>query len=246
MSIEKLPTSEQVAACFTNVIREWLTPEQIHKVNQRNKADGYTDATCATGDYCDSNMAMDRALTDLGVEIFEPIPNTDDHQMKDSVLDLWHKAWAIAKKNDYRRELKSTDFGTYAFEKDGIEITGFLTSENSIDQYDPNTVIGSGEKSIPQRYGFHVVETGGGHTAWWQDFILNGKRVHMMLTDEGGMTHKIDAQDRLLVGIYADDDETEEAIIYWEQDNFPLDSEQNLPTISSSDWSPHQQLPIQK
>ena len=227
MTIEKLPTPQQVAAEFSKVIREWLTPQQVYQVNKTNRENGYTDATCATGDYCDSNMAMDQALSELGVEVFEDIPGTEDHQMKDSVLALWHEAWSMAKKNEFRRELVLTDFGTYGFEKSGVEITGFLTSENTIGQYDPEK---ESERPIPEMYGFNVAQTGGGCTAWWQDFLLDGKRVHMMLTDDSGMTHKIDPSDRLLVGVYTDGDESD-AILCWEQDNFPLDSDQNVPII---------------
>ena len=40
------------------------------------------------------------------------------------------------------KELTETSFGTYAFvdEESGIEITGFLNSQNTIDQYIPDQV----------------------------------------------------------------------------------------------------------
>jgi len=76
------------------------------------------------------------------------------------------------------RSLQPTQFGTLAFidEASGVEITGFLSSENSIDQYDPN---GPDAGSIPTRYGFKVWQTGGGCTAWRQEFSLDGAPVYM-------------------------------------------------------------------
>jgi hypothetical protein len=219
MSDKKLPTVKQLANEFSHVIREWLKPTQVAKVNEINRGNGYTDSICATGNYCDSNMAMDKALSNLGV----------DQAAKDSVLELWNDAWSLAKKNEFRRELSPTDFGTYAFAKSGIEITGFLTSENTIDQYRPyDQDEGDEESSIPEMYGFSVIKSILGVTGWSQSFFLDGRPVLMVLTDEKFKTHKIGPSDKLLVTILS---ETGEAIMCWHQDNFPLSQEQNPPKI---------------
>ena len=126
------------------------------------------------------------------------------------------------------KNLIKTSFGTYAFEQSGLEITGFLSSENTIDQYHPEN---EASAAIPAGYGFSVIDTGGGCTAWFQKFLLNGKPVHMLITDDGGMTHKIEPKDRLMVGVYRDEDFGQDEIMVWEQDNFPLSEESNVPEI---------------
>jgi hypothetical protein len=83
-------------------------------------------------------------------------------------------------------------------------------------------------------YGFSAIGTGGGCTAWHQEFLLeDGQIVHLMITDVTGTTHKISASDRMVVGVYMDEEgcaQTE--FMTWEQDNFPLDLESNLPAVS--------------
>lgn len=132
------------------------------------------------------------------------------------------------------KELTETIFGTYAFvdEESGVEITGFLNSQNTIDQYIPDQVE---TLAIPKGYGFDIIDTGGRCTAWHQEFLLDGKKVSMMITDVDGLSHKIEPIDRVLVGLYRIDDAdgTQEAIKIWEQDNFPLDEDSNLPNFDS-------------
>ncbi len=128
--------------------------------------------------------------------------------------------------SDKIKELVRTQFGTYGFIHAGLEITGFLTSGNTIEPYDHGR-----DQSPPIGYGFSVVGTGGGATAWFQKFTLDGDNVHMMITDDGGMTHEIESADRVLVGIYAGDAFSQDELLLWEQDNCPLDPETNIPTI---------------
>lgn len=75
----------QIAAAFAHVINEWLTPEQLAKVNIDNVD---AEGTCATGDYVDSNMAMDEAFTKVvGRDI--SLQSNDD-------CELWNASWNIA------------------------------------------------------------------------------------------------------------------------------------------------------
>lgn len=125
--------------------------------------------------------------------------------------------------------LVPTQFGTLGFidNDSGVEITGFLSSENSLDQYDPCAPEAG---SIPERYGFELWHTGSGCTAWRQAFVLDGARVFMLLTDTDGITGKVGPADRLLVGVYLEDD-PDEALLIWEQDNSPLDEDNNVPKV---------------
>jgi hypothetical protein len=123
-----------------------------------------------------------------------------------------------------KKQLIETLFGTFAFCINDTPITGFLTGENTIEQYGPAT---PGSAKIPQGYGFSVVDTGGKCTAWRQDFELNGQPVYMVITDTSGMTHAVEAADRLLIGVY---DQSDQAIKVWEQANWPL-TDDNLPVF---------------
>lgn len=126
------------------------------------------------------------------------------------------------------KELIKTSFGTYGFEQSGLEITGFLNSENTIETYVPSI---ESTQAIPKHYGFEVIDTGGGCTAWFQKFMLDGKPVHMLITDDGGMTHKAEPGDRIIVGVYHSDQGGQDEIVVWEQANFPLSAESNVPVI---------------
>ncbi len=128
------------------------------------------------------------------------------------------------------KTLRPTTFGTLAFERNGIEVTGFFHSLNTVGQYDP--LLAKSEK-FPRENGFKVISTGGHCSAWHQDFLLDGVNVHMMLTDDSGITHKIDCTDRLLVGVYRSGEEHAggEAIAMWEQTNWPL-GDDNKPEVT--------------
>lgn len=219
------PKVVMVAAEFGRVLREWLSPKKMRLAIAKNREYGPGSKICASHDYCDANMAMNEAMESLDIAVFDK-----EGSISDQATDIWNAAWDIAKANEFRRTLTQTDFGTYAFAKDGVCITGFLNNENSIETYDP----ASGDESIPEGYGFDVLETGGGCTAWHQDFLLEGKKVHMLITDVSGTTHKIYPADNLLIGVYSDDDGcAQNEILLWEQANFPLDAESNMPDIVS-------------
>jgi len=60
----------------------------------------------------------------------------------------------------------------------------------------------------------------------------------MLLTDTDGTTHKVGPSERLLVGVYLKGEE-DQAVLTWEQDNFPLDEDSNVPKV----WRADSQLP---
>ena len=223
MTPTKLPTAQAVATEFTKIILEWLTRSEIQEIIHKNRTEKYAGNVCATHDHCDANMAMMEAFSNLGVDALST--GDDGSRASDEVLAIWDEASAIAKRNEFRRELHMTDLGTYAFTFNHTEITGFLSGENSIDQYDPRI---EDSESIPKGYGFKVTDTGGGCTAWHQPFMLNGKKVHMLITTD--QTHEVAPTDLMIVGVY-DDDFGDEGILVWEQAPFPLDAEANVPTF---------------
>jgi hypothetical protein len=195
----------------------------MHQVNRKNEQTLYSDAFCATGDICDSNMAMDQAFEDLKVEVFEEV--NGESRMRDEVLVLWNAAWAEAKKNHFRRTLYLTAFDTYGFTSGISEITGFLSTLDRAQTYDPTL---SATSCITLRNGFAIVDTGGGCTAWRQEFLVDGKPCYMLITDDDGMSHKIAPGEPMMVGVYGE--ENAEAMAFWTQANGPL-GESNPPVF---------------
>lgn len=87
------PTAHALAQAFGNVIREWLTPEQLRRANRDNKTYDYDPEVCASHDYCDSNMAMLEAWCELlGID------EDDVDVCDDTMHGLWNEAWLIAKR----------------------------------------------------------------------------------------------------------------------------------------------------
>jgi len=67
----------------------------------------------------------------------------------------------------------------------------------------------------PERYGFKIWDTGGGCTAHGQEFMLDGKKVIMLLTD-GNLCHIEDDSEMATVGLYDEEMEELPGQIYWE------------------------------
>lgn len=77
---------QQLALEFCQVLRRWLTPEEMAEVVLRNHNSQYQGA-CATHDFCDANMAMLEAANNVGVD-------EEDYE-------TWNRAWDIAKEADF-------------------------------------------------------------------------------------------------------------------------------------------------
>lgn len=85
----------------------------------------------------------------------------------------------------------------YAFEFHGTEITNPIISE------DGRFLVS------PEYYGFEVISTGGGCTAHAQEFLLDGKKILMLITD--GDAHHINKNTiTATIGIY--DEATEDSV----------------------------------
>lgn len=95
MKNEFLKTKQQLndlAVGFSNVLKEWLTSEQMAEVVKRNDLPAYANA-CATHDFCDANMAMAEAFEKVLGREFEFGSDEDDA--------LFNGAWHIAKTNKF-------------------------------------------------------------------------------------------------------------------------------------------------
>lgn len=106
-------------------------------------------------------------------------------------------------------ELDETEHGTYTFEHGGVAIHDPMSSECGRFRYAVNQ-----DESIPRGYGFDIIETGGGCTAWARDFTLYGRAVQMLVTDTGGLNHAIEVGEDSLIGVYAQDSEN---FVTWTQ-----------------------------
>lgn len=81
----------------------------------------------------------------------------------------------------------------FGFDFNGTEITNPLIDED-----------GLGNPVSPEHYGFEVTQTGGGCTAHAQHFLLDGKRVLMLITD-GDLNHIDKDTITATIGLYDED-----------------------------------------
>lgn len=94
---------EKLAKAFSKVLYQWI-PEDMPLVIERNKTDEYKKSgLCASHDFCDSNMAMDEAFTEVIGRGFifynDSKPETEEQNEKDTATI--NAAWTLAKKNDF-------------------------------------------------------------------------------------------------------------------------------------------------
>lgn len=93
------PDPARLAVEFSAVLHKWLGKKKIAQVVSRNALlakQGLMDA-CASGDFCDSNMAMLEAWCTL-----TGTPQEKVHINSQPVLDVINEAWALAKLFNFR------------------------------------------------------------------------------------------------------------------------------------------------
>jgi hypothetical protein len=84
---------EEIAKAFSAVLKQWLTVQEMAQVVELTKKQ--TDPLiCHTGDFCDSNMAMQAAMVQVGVT-----PEDDQEDADDAFMSLWNDSWDLAKAN---------------------------------------------------------------------------------------------------------------------------------------------------
>lgn len=90
-----IPTPRQVADQFKTVLREWLTADQLASVDRVNGE--RADASCATHDHCDANMAMLEALVRLCPTKTEDELCSELCLGKTPLLNAVNDGWTLAK-----------------------------------------------------------------------------------------------------------------------------------------------------
>ena len=102
--------TEILAREFSATLREWLRPDELAEVVDRNRAE--TDSyICHSHDFCDANMAMFQAMeTTLNISpdsiwVAETIAKEANEAIQNAetapLMTAWNEAWEIAKRNEF-------------------------------------------------------------------------------------------------------------------------------------------------
>ncbi len=83
-------TVSQLALEFSNILKSWLSSDQMIAVNARNEGAG---DSCATHDFCDANEAM--------IEAFTIVFKRDIDFQSDTDMMHMNKSWYFAKTNKF-------------------------------------------------------------------------------------------------------------------------------------------------
>lgn len=86
---------KKTAKEFARVLHTWLTAEEMKKVVEDNR--GESKSICHSHDFCDANMAMDEAFTNLGLTMWDE----NDDGLSDEGTDLANAAWSLAKEKEF-------------------------------------------------------------------------------------------------------------------------------------------------
>lgn len=85
--------AEILAKGFSNVLKDWLTYDELAEINELNATPAYANGSCATHEFCDPNQAMIDAYNNLFGG--NPEANNNNH------IQLMNRAWAIARENKF-------------------------------------------------------------------------------------------------------------------------------------------------
>jgi hypothetical protein len=82
--------TEMIAEAFAANLRRDLSPKDFAEMVRRNRTPEYAKGCCASQDFCDANMAMDEAFTEI---IGRPLDFGSDDDTA-----VWNEAWEIARR----------------------------------------------------------------------------------------------------------------------------------------------------
>jgi len=88
-----MPTAEQLADAFCEILNEWLTPDEIRQVNEHNAAE-MDKHVCHSHDFCDANEALLQAMAKFGLDFTGA---SDQPQMV-----LLNDTWNLAKSRSFK------------------------------------------------------------------------------------------------------------------------------------------------
>ena len=87
--------TEALAKQFAITLRDWLSAGEMLRLVDMNAAE--TDPKiCHSHEFCDANLAMNRAAIALDIDLWEK-----DGTMSTATIDMWNSAWELAKTNNF-------------------------------------------------------------------------------------------------------------------------------------------------
>ena len=93
-----LPEVPALAKEFSRLIRQALSSDELDMVRGRN-AFPKSPNTCASHDFCDANVYMGQAFSELG---YDTAPDGKDLiEAADAYADVWNAAWDLAKQSGF-------------------------------------------------------------------------------------------------------------------------------------------------
>lgn len=96
-----LKNAVELAVAFSDVLKEWLKPDEMKEVIRLNTTDDDYREECASHNYCDANMAMAEAFKKLiGREFDIYLTQAADPYMGNDIA-LFNIAWQIARDNKF-------------------------------------------------------------------------------------------------------------------------------------------------
>jgi hypothetical protein len=92
---------KQLASKFSQVLNEWLTPEEMSEVRQRNDAEPKDSGICHSYDFCDANMAMFEAFEKVLNRKPRIVDEEASEEDREWDTNLWSEAWTLAMKSGF-------------------------------------------------------------------------------------------------------------------------------------------------
>jgi hypothetical protein len=87
---------------FIEIIQSWLTDDELAQVDTINES-GQSDNSCATHEFCDSNMAMLAAWQSFDPSFMGDGDEREIPHMSPDEVDTWNEAWEYAINKGYAR-----------------------------------------------------------------------------------------------------------------------------------------------
>lgn len=84
--------AEKIARAFSARVLKYIGPKKLALAVKRNATPEYEDC-CATHDFCDANVFMDRA--------FRAVTGKSIRLQNDADRALWNKAWSLAQSRKF-------------------------------------------------------------------------------------------------------------------------------------------------
>lgn len=92
----ELPSAYALMEKFCDVLKEWLTLQQLREVERRN--DTEPGGICHTHDFCNAHEAMHEAWLRCAYDpMVTGVANTDFPLMNEACDNRWNEAWGLAK-----------------------------------------------------------------------------------------------------------------------------------------------------